>query len=83
MNTNFIESYEQAMKFCRIYYPNALSNNNQHDGYFGLDEEDIERIQEVLDDSDDDFYDDDDEDVVFLSDDENEFPMPKKITNNN
>lgn len=83
MNENFIESYEDAMNFCHVFCPNALSNvenNNQNNGYFGLDEEDIERIQEILNDSDDDSYDDDD---IIFEENNNEFPMPKKSTNNN
>lgn len=67
------------MIYCRIYCTSALLNvayNNQNDIFGGLDEEDIERIQEILDESDDD---DEDDDVEFLSDDENGFPMPKKL----
>lgn len=80
MNVYFSDSYENAIKHCRTFnlIVSNVRNNNQRDDFFGLDEEDIERIQEILDQSDDD--DDDDYDAIILSDNENEFPMPKKVT---
>lgn len=53
-----------------------VRNNDNRDGFFGLDEDDIERIQEILAESDDESNDDE---VEMLSDSEHEFPMPKKL----
>lgn len=49
-------------------------HNNRRNDFLGLDEEDIERIQEILDETDDD-----DEEIEFIEDEHNGFPMPKKI----
>lgn len=75
MNIHSTDSYEIAMKYCRVHHPTTLNvlGNNDGDNFLDLDEEDVERIQEILDESDDD-------DVEILSDDGNEFPMPKKST---
>lgn len=80
MNVHFLDSYEKAKNYCRIRHPTVLNvrdDNYNADNLFDLDEEDIERIQEILDESDDD---DDDDDVEILFDNENEFPMPMKPT---
>lgn len=45
-----------------------------------ISEEDIERIQEILDESDDEYHfeeDDDDEEIQILLGDQDSFPMPK------
>lgn len=78
MNSHSLDSYESAIVYCRVYQPTALNvrGNNTGDDFFDLDEEDIEYIQEILDESDDD----EDVDVEMLSDDEHVFPMPKKLT---
>lgn len=75
----FPESYEIAMHYFNV-------NVNQHDDFGELTEEDIERIQEILDESDDEYHfeeDDDDEEIQILLGDQDTFPMPKKSTNNN
>lgn len=67
------------MKKSRIFHQaasNERHNNNQHN-IFGLDEDDIDRIQEILDESDDDG------DVEILSDNGNEFPKPIKPPHKN
>lgn len=59
---------------------------NQFDDFAGLTEEDIERIQDILDDTDDDDdfdEDEDDDEVQFVLDNESSFPMPKKIGTQN
>lgn len=66
----FTDSYENAIKHFGIQTNQA---NN-----FGLDDDDIDFIQEILDESADD-DDDDDDDVEVLLDDGNEFPHPIKI----
>lgn len=50
-------------------------NDNQHN-VFDLDEDDIDRIQEILDESDE-------ENVEILFDNENDFPQPIKPTQKN
>lgn len=63
-----IDTYESAMKhFNKIY------NYNEHTA-FDLDDDDIDRIQALLDESDDD---DDDDDVEILSNGA-QMPKPKK-----
>lgn len=73
---NFIGSYESAVKFYRIFHPDfSNEHNNRRYDFLGLDEGDIDRIQEILDETDDD----DDEEVEFIENEHNSFPMPKKI----
>lgn len=79
INIVFTDSYEIAIKYCKVRHPTTLDvrDHNDDDSFFGLDEEDVERIQEILDESDDEG---DADYVELLSDDENEFPMPMKPT---
>lgn len=63
------------MQFCRAFHLNVVDihgNNNSGHGFFDLDDEDVERIQAILDES----Y--EDEDDVEILDHQNEFPMPMK-----
>lgn len=80
INIASIDSYEIAMKYCKVRHPTTLNvrGNNDGDDFFDLDEEDVERIQQVLDESDDD--DDDADDVQVVPEDGSVFPMPKKST---
>lgn len=79
----FLGSYENAKKHCISYGANALdvrdAGNNNREDCFGLDDEDIERIQEILDQSDEESNNDD---VQILFDGENDFPMPIKPAQN-
>lgn len=79
MNVHCIDSFESAVKYCTVFRPDVLDvrNNNERDDFYGLDEEDIERIQEILEQSDDD---DDADDVQIVMDNQNEFPIPMKTT---
>lgn len=76
---NILDSYESAVEYCKMFHPDVLNvrNNNDLEDFFGLDEEDIERIQEILAESD---VEDNADDVEIWPDTENEFPMPKKLT---
>lgn len=80
MNVDCLDSYESAMRYCAVYHPGVLDERNQNGGgdFYGLDEEDIERIQEILAESDDENSADDDVQILF--DNENDFPMPMKLT---
>lgn len=79
INTFFTDSYEIAITYCKKRHPTTLNVHGHNDGdnFFGLDEEDVERIQEILDESDDEG---DADYVELLSNDESEFPMPMKPT---
>lgn len=68
------------MKHFGIYHPSLHGGHNNQQNDWGLSDDDIDRIQEILDESIDDDYDDDDDDVVFLSE---EIPKPKKSTQKN
>lgn len=76
MNSQFTDSFDLAIKYCKIYHPIALNvrHTNDGDNFLDLDEEDIERIQDILDESDED------DDLEILSDDANKFPLPMKPT---
>lgn len=76
INFTFIDSFDNAKMYCMTYHPNVLYVRGGIDDFNGLDDADIEWIQEILDESDDD------EDVEVLFDDENEFPIPKKSQTN-
>lgn len=78
MNIVFKDSYEIAMRYCKVRQPTTLDvQGHNGDDFLGLDEEDIERIQDILDQSDDEG---DADYVEIVSDDESEFPMPMKPT---